>query len=177
MNADMPNHEKVKKPTHPEPVQILFGTFEAGEAIAEELVSFHHSHLASAKFLFCCRNKAQKQGGKVVPGTVKRASPLEKHLSHKWMKNEEDSADFIMIIALDAWNDLNPKQRIALIDHLLTRCVAEEIEATGEMKFSIRPPEVQEFPEVIIRNGKWNDSIISFSDSLDESNTHLSSEE
>lgn len=171
--------ERVKKPTkaeRPDTAPILFGEFEAAERIAEELISLHHPHLASAKFLFCCRNKAQKQGGKQVPGYIKKASPLERHLSHKWLKHDEDSADFIMVIALDVWNDFDPKKRTALIDHLLTRCVADENEATGEMKFSMRPPEVQEFPEVVSRNGLWNEGIISLVDHLGDAKREDSEE-
>ena len=70
--------------------------------------------------------------------------------------------DYIMTVSLDVWNDLNPNQRTALVDHLLTRCVAVEDPKTGETKYKIRPPQVQEFAEIVERYGTWNDGLVEF---------------
>jgi hypothetical protein len=153
------------KPSTPEP--ILFGGFDAGVEIAGRLIPKHHPHLISAKFEFFLRNKAQKQGSKKVSGIVKKASPFERHIISQF-RNDHEEPDFIVIIALDAWNDFQPSQRVALIDHLLTRCYGEEVEEDGSMKYSIRPFDVQEFAEVVQRHGKWNGSLQEFVDQLEK---------
>jgi Putative phage metallopeptidase len=133
------------------PEKVIFGDFEAAEAIASKLIPKHHSELGSARFRYICRSKAAKRGGQPVAGNVYKMSGKGEHLSQ---------TDFVLEIALDVWNPLNPMQRNALVDHLLTRCVGEEDEKTGEMKWRVRPPEVQEFPEVAERHGQWNEGLI-----------------
>jgi hypothetical protein len=147
-----------KKNKLPKADPIMFGGFDAVAEIANKLIPKYHPHLATAKFLFCSRNKAQKQGGVPVPGTVKKASPLEKYLGSHILPND-DEPDFIMIIALSLWNDMNPNQRTAFIDHLLMRCGAEDEDESGDIKYSIHPPEVQEFSEIVSRHGNWNISL------------------
>lgn len=138
---------------------LLMDEFDQAKVIAAQLIKQHHTHLATANIRYLCRNKATKSRGKPVPGAIKKASPIEKHLSG-------EEADFIMILALDVWNEMSSAQRLAIVDHLLTRCVGTEDERTGYMKWSLRMPEVQEFAEVVSRNGLWNDSIAEFVDSV-----------
>jgi hypothetical protein len=38
--------------------------------------------------------------------------------------------------------------------------VGEEDESTGDMKWGIRPPEVQEFSEIAERHGQWNENLV-----------------
>ena len=133
-------------------IPLLFGDFEASEAIASNLISKHHHELSGAKFKHLCRNKAASAGGEKIPGSIKKASPMEKHIC--------GDVDFILTVALDVWNDLSVNQRTALIDHLLTRCVAVEDPKNGEMKYKVRPPQVQEFPEIVERYGSWNEGLV-----------------
>jgi len=158
-------HSNREVEVKPKAVPLLISDFETGKEISVGLIKDHHPHLATAKILYLCRNRAVKQGGIKVPGNVKRASPIEKHLSCSYFGDEEE-ADFILTIALDVWNDLNQNQRLAVVDHLLTRCVGEEDEGSGEMKFSLRPPSVQEFPEIAKRYGTWNQSLLELSENF-----------
>lgn len=134
-------------------IPLLFGDFEAAEEISKNLIAKHHHELASARFRYLCRNKAAMAGGEKIPGNIKKASPMEKHVCG-------GDVDFIMTISLDVWNDLSVIQRTALIDHLLTRCVMVEDPKTGEPKYKVRPPQVQEFPEIAERYGTWNDGLV-----------------
>lgn len=134
----------------PKPEKILYDHHESSKEIAERLLPKHHPELASARFQYLCRSKAAKAGGKLVPGKVYKPAGWAKFLTE---------TDFVLEIALDCWNNLEPNQRTALVDHLLSRCVGIEDDQTGEMKWKIRPPEVQEFPEVTDRHGAWNDSL------------------
>ena len=155
------------KKERPAPDPLLFADSEAVKEIAEKLISKHHHELAGAKIVYLCRNKSAKSGGQPVPGHVKKASPMEKHIARSYFDAGEEP-DFFITVALDVWNDLQPNQRQALVDHLLTRCQAIEDERTGEMKYSIRPPQVQEFPEVAERHGRWNDGLIELGNCLED---------
>lgn len=149
MDEIVVRHKKEKAVSIP----LLFDDHEASAEIAGNLISKFHHELANANFKFLCRNKAAKAGGEKIPGSIKKATPMDKHICG-------GECHYIMTIALDVWNDLSPIQRTALVDHLLTRCVAVEDPKSGEMKYKLRPPQVQEFPEIAERYGTWNDSLI-----------------
>ena len=163
-----------KEKAAPEPV--LYGGFDAVREIAEKLIPKFHSEIASANILYVSRNKAPKSGGKLVPGKVYKLSPLYRYLTTTSLAEQQKNgsmdrdnlpqADFIVEVALETWNPMSPNNRIALIDHLLARCVGVEDEKTGAMKYALRPPQVQEFPEVAERNGAWNDDLGEMRDSL-----------
>jgi hypothetical protein len=140
----------MKKANRPN-TEVIFGDFDTAEEITSKLIPKYHPELATADFKYICRSKSSKKGGKPVAGNVYKMSGKFKHLV---------GSDFVLEIALDCWNGLEPNQRIALIDHLLSRCVGEEDEQNGEMKWKIRPPEVQEFPEIAERHGQWCDGLI-----------------
>ncbi len=140
-------------------IPLLFDDHEASAELSKQLIVRYHPNLSSATFRFLCRNKASLRAKEKVPGYVKKASPMDKHLCG-------GECDFIMVIALDVWNDLNERARTALIDHLLMRCNAEEDPKTGEMKYSVRAPQVQEFPEIALRHGRWNEALEELGNSL-----------
>ena len=158
----------------PEP--LVIADADSVREVAIKLISKFHHELASANFIFLFRSKSLKSGGKPVPGVVKKASPVDAHISRNYFQGfGKDSggpddtppeADFIMTMAADVWNTLQPNQRVAVVDHLLTRCVAAEDEKSGEMRYSIRPPQVQEFPSVAERNGQYNDDLAEFANCL-----------
>lgn len=148
----MPKDEKKKVS-----IPLLFDNFETAEKIAIDLIKNHHPDLASARFRYICRNKAAKRGKTPILGNICKMSGKYIFLT---------DCDYVMEIALETWNDLAPNQRKALVDHLLTRCYGEEDESTGDMKWRIRPPVVQEFPEVAERHGQWNESLVDMEKSL-----------
>lgn len=141
---------KKEKAARPKPEPVIYDRHESSKEIADRLIPKFHAELATARFEFICRSKASKAGGRPVPGKIYKPGGWSKFLV---------DADYVLEIALDCWNLLEPNQRNALIDHLLSRCVGTEDEQNGEMKWSIRPPEVQEFPEVAERHGCWNDGL------------------
>jgi hypothetical protein len=154
----MENDAVADKKQRAEQTPLLISDFEAGRLIAMKLIPKHHDEIANANILFLSRNKAQMQGEQKVPGSVKKASPLERHLGGHFFPGDGEP-DFIITIALDVWNDLQPTQRTALIDHFLCQCSSKEDEKTGARKYRKRPPQVQEFPEVADRHGSWNDGL------------------
>lgn len=161
------NDAVTDKKSRPAPEPLLLGDHEASQEIAKALIPKYHPHLATANIIYLCRNKASQSGGKKQPGSVKKASPLEKHVSRSYFEGGVE-ADFIMMISLDVWNDLKPNQRTALVDHLLTQCAGVEDEKSGEIKFTRRAPQVQEFPEVAERHGRWNTDLEELGDCLSQ---------
>jgi Putative phage metallopeptidase len=145
------------------PIPLLISSSEAVNEIVKKLVPKHYPELIDAHILCLCRNRASKAAGIPIPGAIRKANPTERYLTSA---EGDEGANFILTVALDVWNDLQPNQRLALVDHLLARCVATEDETTGEHKYGLRPPQVQEFPEVAERNGKWNEGLVALGDSL-----------
>lgn len=157
-----------KERVAPEP--LIIGDSESVAEIASKLIPKYHHELVGANIIYLCRNKSAKSAGKPISGHVKKASPTEAHISRSYFsKNGSDEeADFMITVALEVWNGLQASQRIALVDHLLTRCVGTEDEKTGSMKYNIRPPQVQEFPEIAERHGRWNDELAELGECLKE---------
>lgn len=145
------------------PDPILIDDSETVREIAMGIIPKHYPELINCPILYLCRNRAAKAAGEPIPGQIRKSNPTEKHLAQKC---GHDSAEYVLTIALDVWNGLLPNQRLALVDHLLARCVADEDEKTGDMKYKLRPPQVQEFPEIARRHGKWNDGLIQLGDNL-----------
>ena len=106
----MADKERIKIP---EKMPLMFDSFKAGEEVALKLIQKYHTDLASARIQYVCRNKAKKRGEDLVPGHVYKMSPMYSFLT---------DCDYVVEIALDVWNHFNPNQRLAVIDHLKTRC-------------------------------------------------------
>jgi hypothetical protein len=131
----------------------LFSTAESVESIAQQAIPMFHPHLATARITYIFVDKASMKNGRPVLGKVRKVSGVLEYLLDK---------DFLVEIPLDQWNDLADTQRHALVDHLLERCYGEENEENGEMKWSTREPDVQEFSTILRRHGAWNDELAGF---------------
>lgn len=146
--------DKAKKSTK---IPVLFDNFEKGKEIAEKMIPNYHPHLATAKIGYICRNQASKKAGNPVSGAVYKMQGKFGFLT---------GFDLVMEVALDVWNELSPSQRYALIDHLLTRISGEEDEETGEYRWKLIPPDIQEFTEVAERHGQWNEGLVEMEKAL-----------
>lgn len=131
----------------------LYGEAETFKGIAEKLLGVYHSELAAARILYVGVSEASKKGGRPVLGKVRKISGALEYLLN---------ADFIIEIAFNEFNELSEAARNALADHLLERCFGEEDEKTGEMKWSVREPDVQEFQSILNRHGAWNEGLAGF---------------
>jgi len=130
-----------------------YTTAETLESMAEEIIGQHHPHLGTARILYLFCEKAGKKNGVELLGKVEKLSGWKEYILEK---------DFRMEVPLDKWNDLSEEQRRALIDHLLERCYGEEEEETGEMKWKVRDPDVQEFSGILRRHGAWHEGLRTF---------------
>jgi len=128
-----------------------YSSAEIVENLAGRLLPTYHAELATARIQYIFVDVAGKKNGRPVLGKVRKVSGALEYLLE---------IDFLMEVAADKWNDLNSEQREALIDHLLERCTGEEDEKTGNMKWQLREPDVQEFATVLRRHGAWNDDLV-----------------
>lgn len=130
-----------------------FDDAESVESIAGGLIPNYHPELATARIRYVFVSEASKKNGKEVWGKVQKLSGFTEWALEK---------DFVVTVALDKWNELTDSQRTALTDHLLERCTGEEDEESGDMKWKVRDPDVQEFPNILHRHGAWNEDLQSF---------------
>lgn len=130
-----------------------YGSAENVEAFAKRLIPTFHPELATARIAYIFVDVGSKKGGRTVAGKVRKVSGALEYLLE---------LDFVVEVALDHWNDLSETQREALVDHLLERCFGEEDENTGEFKWIVRDPDVQEFSAILKRHGAWNEELSGF---------------
>lgn len=117
----------------------------------KELVAKHHPDLVIVvdEIAVVFREKAGKSGGQVVLGNSKKVAPLANALGNTDYK-------FVLELASDQWeNELNSRQREALLDHLLTACRCEEDPKSGNLKCTVARPDIQAFRENVERYGMW----------------------
>ena len=112
--------------------------------LAGEIIAAHHPHLEDAKVGFVFRSEASKSGDKIVLGQAAKVSAkLRPHLD----------LDFIIWLAEDEWQHLEPIQKRALVDHELCHCDWHD----GRPR--MRHHDVEEFYVILIRYGLWTDNL------------------
>jgi hypothetical protein len=131
----------------------VYDTAESVESIAGGLIPNYHPELGTARIHYVFVDKATQKGGKDVLGKARKLSGYQEWALEK---------DFVVEVALDKWNELNESQHTALVDHLLERCFGEEEEGSGEMKWRLREPDVQEFSSILERHGAWHEDLVGF---------------
>jgi len=129
----------------------LYGTADVVEEIAKRLLPTYHSELATARIKYIYVDKASKKNGRLVWGKARRITGSLEFLLE---------CDFLVEVALECWDPADDRQRQALVDHLLESCFGEEDEETGEMKWSMRSPDVNEFTSILNRHGAWNAELV-----------------
>jgi hypothetical protein len=131
----------------------VYALAESVQAVAQTIIPIYHPELATARIIYVFVEKASMKNGRPVLGKSKKVTGSLEFLLE---------ADFMIEIALDQWNELTPKQRQALTDHLLERCTGEEKEEDASMVWNIREPDVNEFMSILQRHGAWNDALSGF---------------
>lgn len=118
--------------------------------LMHKLLRKDHPHLLSVieEIAIVFREKASKQGGCVILGKSKRAPPILAVLSDR-------KCQFIIELAADEWKDLTPDQKEALVFHHLCSLHIEEDEKTGDIKYSLLPPDFIGYAAEIKKYGVW----------------------
>ncbi len=125
---------------------------KAVEMVAQSILAAQHPHLVTAKIAYMFIDRVPSKGGREVFGKAVKVSGRWAHMTE---------LDFILEVSLPKWNDFNPDQRHALVDHLLQSCHGDEQE-DGSMKWSLREPDVQEFSSILQRHGIWHEGLTDF---------------
>lgn len=126
---------------------------ESVQTYAQRIIPTYHPELATARIRYIFVDKASMKSGRPVLGKARKLSGALEYLL---------ANDFLVEIALDMWNGLDETARTALVDHLLEWCTGEEDEETGDMKWTVREPDVREFSTILRRHGAWNEGLVGF---------------
>lgn len=124
------------------------------EAIGRVLIDAIHEHLVNAQIGYLYREEISKGGATVWAQASKVGGKLA-HFSH---------LDFLIEVNWTWWNQLEPAQRVALIDHELTHCERRETD-DGE-SYGIAPHDLEEFNSIARRWGMWRPSMAHFANAL-----------
>lgn len=121
--------------------------------IVRDLISKYHPHLAICddEIAVVFKEKATTVGDVTITGKTGKAPAILSVLG-------ETKYKFLIVLAADTWQELDDKQRVALLDHHLCGCRAEENPQTGNAKFFVAPPDVSFYKGEIERHGVWRTS-------------------
>ena len=119
-------------------------------ATVKQLVANHHPHLAPIldQIAVLFREKASTSGEVVLVGKTKKAPAILKTLG-------EREYIFIIELAKDEWDNLDDKEKVALLDHHLCACQAKEDSQTGDLSYFVASPDVSFFEAEVKRHGFW----------------------
>lgn len=133
-------------------VDIWIASKDVSDVVTTLIANYHPDlALVSDEIAVLFREKASKSGGRVVLGKTKKAPNLLSILGGKEYR-------FIIELAADEWQNLDGKQQTALLDHLLCQCGVEEDEKSGDIKYTIKSPDLFFFSEELERHGNWRPS-------------------
>jgi Putative phage metallopeptidase len=122
------------------------------QAIAEVLIKAHHPHLTKRVVAYLWA-KEIAGSGKVVLGKASKASAKIRFLA---------GVDFVIDVNWTAWKALEPRQRVALMDHELAH-LAVDGETLAPM---VIPHDVEEFGVIVERRGLWKSDLEGFGRSV-----------
>lgn len=138
----------------------IFADASDVERIAKRLIPLYHKHLAAARIRYLFRiGGAWKTGGKDVLGKAAKLGTQQQFLSEDF--------DAVVLIDADRWEELDPAQREALVDHELCHYVQATdkyeipiMQPNGRPVLKLRAHDVEEFVEVIQRHGLWDIDLV-----------------
>ena len=131
--------------------------WKAGDDVVQtvkDLITKHHPMLVDIleEIAVLFKEKGTQVDDVIIAGKTAKAPPLLGALA------PEKPYTFIITLAADAWEEMDAKQRLALLDHHLCGCGAKENEKDGEMTYYLRPPDVAFYKEEVERHGAWRSS-------------------
>lgn len=142
--------------------------------LATTLITQYHRHLEQATILYLMTTKNTMRSGKLVLGKATKPAGLVRFLSSAHVAQEEP-ADFIITLNSTAWEErLTESQKEALLDHELCHC-GYELNGDDEVKWVIRPHDVEEFAEIIERHGLWEPELERMADAIEQLKLPLAS--
>jgi len=117
---------------------------EALKPLAEELIEAYHPHLARARIVYLFRMGRWLIQDRKVPGQGMVAPAVWRLLS---------GCDLVVIINEAIFLAVDEKGKRAIIDHELTHFAEPRIGRMGQVTWSLRRHDVEEFSACVLRNG------------------------
>jgi len=115
--------------------------------LTNRLMAQHNPKAVHANTCILFRSKCSKRGGKVILGRTSKESDKSKLLS---------GYDYIIELGADSWQELDGKQKEALLTHEILHIEAvEDEEAVGGIAYSMNQHDTEEFRRVIEVYGLW----------------------
>lgn len=172
------------------------------DEIARPIIREHHEHLNThnVRMEFVFVTPTPKRHGKYVYGSARKITslaaffaqvddPLVTGDKEEWTPPAETSGDstnddsetveeagakpfFVIAISSAQWVFLDPKQKVALVDHELMHCDSY-IDDKGNVALKMRGHDLEEFRDIVQRHGYWMDGIDKFVAALDGHNPQL----
>jgi hypothetical protein len=130
-------------------------------AILDAMVRDHHDDLAQARIAvaWMLDVKADRDGHLTL-GRCKKATDLDR---------EFREFDLVILLNAQAWKELEPKQRVAVVDHFLCRATVAEDKNAEPIKderdrlcYRMRTPDIVEFMNVVKRHGLYLADVAEF---------------
>jgi hypothetical protein len=137
-------------------VQAPAQIWRAGDDVmttVTDLIAKYHPDLVLCEdeIAVVFKEKASTVGEAVITGKTSKAPKLLGILG-------EVDYKFVITLGADSWQEMSDPQRLALLDHHLCACGAEENPKTGNTKFYVRVADVSFFKDEVERHGFWRTS-------------------
>lgn len=152
---------------------VVFSDAPEVSEIARRLCEEHHPHVLRHRLECIFRSRHQKKLRSQVWATARVVRGREAFLATSPDRRAEIAdelgedwpLDFFLIeVALDIWETLNDREKVALIDHEL--CHLTETDEDPPLPSS-RGHDLEEFAAVVDRHGLWEPSLREFATSVD----------
>lgn len=151
--------------------EIENGKVHEAYELMRELIREQHTHLAAARIQICWRyNWKPDKDGRMKLGEMRLCADPDRLLHER---------DFVMSLNYKAWQMMMIGQHRAVIDHELTHCQVEleedgetvKMDTHGRIVYRLRGHDIEEFSEVVLRNGAYMPELESFGTALRQGET------
>ncbi|MGV3617947.1 MAG: putative metallopeptidase [Fimbriimonas sp.] len=141
--------------------------------IARGIAAEHHPHVLRHRLVCIFRSKAQRRLRREIWATATVIRGREAFLStpkeeldriRSEMGDEWPLDYFLVTVALDVWETLEPSQRKALVDHELKHFVESDDDPPMP---SLQGHDLEEFVDIVDRHGLWEPSMRPFAAAID----------
>lgn len=146
-----------------------------------------HSHLRGVPIGYIFRDEEIHDKGRLVNATA-HLPRIQGAAAKYWGRMLEWTIarilgfqpDFVILIDRNVWAGLDPRRKLALLDHELMHCAQAEDEfgsprfnqVTGDPIWRIAGHDIEEFSAIVERHGAWNEDLVTFARAVIDSLSH-----
>ncbi len=150
------------------PKEPIIQRAEEVERVAQILISKYHPHLADVRLLYLFTDKKLKRCDRIRLGSAMRMNALQRFLSST-LESVESGHEWIIMIDMHEWEQLDDKQRRACCDHQLEHLKVfvksgskfvrlpddQDKDDFSEWKIGRVDHDISDFAVTISRYGSW----------------------